>query len=295
MEQYIIFDIGGTFIKWAIIDAQFKLYHMDKFAFAAQERNCQIEMVAQIIAVIEEQQVHFPNLKGIGIATAGDVDPHEFEIIGAVPNHKQYIGTNYKKAFAKYLAQGWKLIVINDANAAVLGEHAQGQLQDVSDAIMLTLGTDIGCGILINNQLFSGYHGTAGEVGYQNVLNRRYGTYFSAIGLGRLAQEFQLTTKTLEPVTILKNENHLFDELIEYWYQGLAIGISNLICMFGPQKIILGGGLSEAKILDLNRIQTIINQNLIEPHLIASYQLELALHGNLAAIHGCTVLLNQQK
>ena len=293
--KYIIFDIGGTFVKWAVLSENYDLIENNKFAVDALEKNCQVEMVPKIVNTIEELANKYPDLKGIGISTAGDVDPHSFEIIGSVPNHKNYAGTNYKQILKKYLDLGWSLIVMNDANAAVMGEYVKGQLQGVSDAIMITLGTDIGAGIILNNQLFSGCNGCAGEVGYLNVLDRRYGTYFSAIGLKRLAKEFNLIepNQHIEPAEILKNSDHKFDQLIEYWYQGLAIGLANLIALFNPKKIIIGGGLSDSKMLDLNRIETIINKNLIEKHLIKMYQLELALHGNHAALYGCLYFLKQ--
>lgn len=289
LKKYIVFDIGGTFIKWAIVDEEFQIIKGDKFRFDAANSNCKVELIDRIGKKIQEmQEEHL--IKGVGISTAGDVHPDTTEILGSAPHHKNYIGTNYRKELSKYC--DLPIVVDNDANVAILGESIKGQLKNTSNAVMITLGTDIGCGILINNQIYRGFAGSAGEAGYLNVLGRRWGTYFSAIGLVRLAKEFNNIDK-IEPIEVLKNIDNKFESIINLWYEGLSIGISNLIAILNPQKLIIGGGLSESNAIDLKLIKKIVDKNLIENHLINSCEIEISKHGNNSAIYGCVELLNK--
>lgn len=291
IKKYIVFDIGGTFIKWAVVDENYNIIKNDKFKFDALNRSCKTELIEEIGNKIKEVEKEFKDLKGIGISTAGDVHPETTTILGAAPHHNDYVGTNYKKSLQKYT--NLPLVIENDANVAILGEFKKGQLQNTSNAIMITLGTDIGCGILIDNQIYRGFSGFAGEAGYLNVLGRRWGTYFSAIGLAKLAKEFY-NIDSIEPIEVLENKENKFNEVVDLWYEGLSIGISNLISILNPQKLIIGGGLSESNKINIDLIKSIVNKHLIEDHLIQSCEIELSKHGNFSAIYGCVDLLNKK-
>lgn len=288
-NKYIIYDIGGTFIKWAIVDSNYKIIEKNKFSFDCKNKDCKNELIPIIGKQIIEFQNKFTNIKGIGISTAGDVDRNTTEILGSTPNHKNYTGVNFKEELSKYTSL--EIIVDNDANCAVIGESINGLLQNIDVGILITLGTDIGGGIIIDNNIYRGWLGTAGEVGYMNVLGKRWGTYFSAIGLSRIVQEKH--QKNINPSDILKNYE-LFKNEIDFWYEGLSIGIANLISLFNPKKIIIGGGLSESKLIDLNKINIIKNKILIENHLINSCSIELSNNGNDSALYGCVKLLNKK-
>lgn len=288
-NKYIIYDIGGTFIKWAIVDNEYNIIEKNKFPFNCKNKDCKNELIPIIGKQIIEFQNKFKNIKGIGISTAGDVNRKTTEILGSTPNHKNYTGINFKNELSKYTSL--ELVVDNDANCAILGETTNGLLKNIDVAILITLGTDIGGGIIINNDVYRGWLGTAGEVGYMNVLGKRWGTYFSAIGLSRIVKEKY--NKEIDPNDILKNDKE-FEQEINFWYQGLSIGIANLISLFNPKKIIIGGGLSESKLINLNKINEIKNKILIENHLINSCQIELSSNGNDSAIYGCVKLLNQK-
>lgn len=288
-NKYIVYDIGGTFIKWAIVDNEFNIIEKNKFPFDCKNRDCKNELIPIIGEQIINFQNKFSNIKGIGISTAGDVNQNTTEILGSTPNHKNYTGINFKNELSKY--SSLDLVIDNDANCAILGETTNGLLKNIDVAILITLGTDIGGGIIINNDIYRGWLGTAGEIGYMNVLGKRWGTYFSAIGLSRIIKEKYDTNLT--PNEILKNYKK-FEKEIDFWYEGLSIGIANLISLFNPKKIIIGGGLSESKLIDLNKINKIKNKILIENHLINSCQIELSNNGNDSAIYGCIKLLNQK-
>ena len=289
-KKYITFDIGGTFIKWAVVTSKFEILKNGKFPFDGKNTDCKKEMLKAIGLQAKQLNDEFNNkIEGIGVSTAGDVDPKTTEIIGSVPNHKNYLGVNFKKELSKYI--DLPLVIDNDANCAILGEYVKGQLKDEKDAVMITLGTDIGTGILIDGKIYTGYKGCAANSGYLNVLGRRWGTYFSAIGLKRLAKELK-NIEVSEPVQVLESKE--LQEVSDYWYEGLGIGIANIISILSPKKFIIGGGLSESGKIDLKKIQSIVNKNLIENHLIEATKIELSTYGNYSAIYGCVELLNKK-
>ncbi len=289
IKTYITFDIGGTFIKWAVVTSDFKILKNGKFPFDALNRDCKSEMIGEIGKKINDLIVEFNNIEGIGISTAGDVDPKTTEIIGCTPNHKNYTGVIFKEELSKYT--DLPLVIDNDANCAILGESVRGQLIGVENAVMITLGTDIGTGILIDKKVFTSLSGCAANAGYLNILGRRWGTYFSSIGLLRLAKEMK-NADVKEPIEVLNNRE--FEEVSNYWYEGLSIGIANIIAILSPRMFVIGGGISESGAIDLNKIQSIVNKTLIEKHLINACKIELSTHGNHSAIYGCVQLLNDK-
>ena len=97
----------------------------------------------------------------------------------------------------------------------MFGELIKGELINYQSGVLLTLGTAIGGGIIINNQLYKGFSNTAGEIGYLNVKGLRYGTWFSAIRLSKIVK--RIHNLDLNPEEILNKQNE-FSKIIEFWY-----------------------------------------------------------------------------
>lgn len=288
MNKYLIFDIGGTFIKYAIINDEFKFIFKNKFAYD-NDRYDGVWLANEIKNKVKEMIIKYSDLKGIGISTAGDVDNQTGIILGATPNHKNYLGTNFKEILKEFKLP---VVIENDANAATYGEKILGNLANINFAIMLTLGTCIGCGVLIDGKIYRGHNNLAAQAGHMNVLGFRWGKYFSTKGLANLTQ-LQLKQK-MDPIEILKSKDVKLQKVVNYWYNGLAIGIANLIMTFNPQKILIGGGISETDLFDLAKLKEMIDKHIIEDHWSKSYQIGLAKLGNDAAIVGMCSLLNQK-
>lgn len=87
----------------------------------------------------------------------------------------------------------------------MFGELIKGELINYQSGVLLTLGTDISGGIIVNNQLYKGFSNTAGEIGYLNVKGLRYGAWFSAIGLSKIVK--RIHNIDLNPEEILNKEN----------------------------------------------------------------------------------------
>ena len=288
-KKYIVFDIGGTFTKFAVCDSDFNILKKGKAPFEALKHDCNKELTKLVGEKILELEKEFDTkFDGIGISTAGDIDPQTTLVIGACPNHKNYAGTIWKDALKPY--SNAPVVVENDANIAALGESVKGEMKGVKDAVMITLGTCIGCGIMIDGEIFKGPSGCGANAGYLRVFGKRWGTWFSTIGLSRLLEQMK-GIKGVEPIDILTNPK--YSGVTEYWYQGLSAGIANLILILSPTKFIIGGGIVESKKVDLNKIKHYVSKYLIEEHFFKAVDIQLSNYGNDSALFGCVELLNR--
>lgn len=170
---------------------------------------------------------------------------------------------------------GLRALLTNDANAAALGEHQFGAARGMHNFAVVTLGTGLGCGIVLNDKLYQGHDGFAGELGHVTVARhgRRCGcgkrgcleTYASATGLRRTV--FELLSNSLEP-SVLRNISYeeltsktideaalagdaialaAFEETGRYLGESLA----NVVALLNPEAIVLFGGLAQAGALIL--------------------------------------------
>ncbi|MBR3832151.1 MAG: ROK family protein, partial [Mycoplasmataceae bacterium] len=134
MKQYLIFDIGGTFVKWALIKQDYKIIENSKWSFNGKEEGSKIliEKIKEKIKEIQKEK----QIDGIGISVPGIVDPVSSKIVGENINIKDMNGLDFKKEL-QGLING-EIIVENDANAAVLGETTTDELKKCKNLLMIT-------------------------------------------------------------------------------------------------------------------------------------------------------------
>ncbi|MGL4522181.1 MAG: ROK family protein, partial [Bacilli bacterium] len=143
---------------------------------------------------------------------------------------------------------------INDANAAVLAEKAFGNGVDTKSLVVMTIGTGIGGGIIVNDQLVEGSSFKAGEFGYMvnNGLEDKDGVTQSLAGSsyalrGKIAAHREVSRDEVDLRTFMDTlENQSAEEIaiVDRWYDRLALGLFNIACVLNPDKILLGGGIS---------------------------------------------------
>lgn len=183
---------------------------------------------------------------------------------------------------------GIPVAVTNDANAAAIGEMTYGNARGMRDFIMITLGTGLGSGIVINGQLVYGYDGFAGELGHVKVRqgDRQCGcgqkgcleAYCSARGVARTAREFLVThnedslLRNLDPSAITSKDVYdaalqgdaLSKEIFEYTGTLMGEAFANFVCFSAPEAFILFGGLSQAGELLTEPIRRAMEANLLD-------------------------------
>ncbi len=252
------FDIGGTFIKYGIINENGQILYKDKFS--TPEVNCKDNIPAELVKkinVLKEKYV----ISSVGISTAGQVDHKKGEVIFAV-NFSDYSGAKLSETIYEHTKL--KCFVENDVNAAALGEMWMGAAKGKDTFLCITIGTGIGGAIVIDSKVYRGIGGNAGEVGHMTInkfgekcscgLNGCYDKYASTSALVRnYMDSLNNSGKTIKNINLIdgkevisraNNGDNLAVEAYEDFLNDLTIGLVNLTHIFDPGLIVLGGGIS---------------------------------------------------
>ena len=263
-------DLGGSKILTAVIAGQGKMLSRDHSVTPAREG---YEVVIQYIVesahrALKQANVDISALTAIGIGAPGISNP-ETGILFTSPNLPGWQDVPLKDIMQERL--GKKTFLINDANAAALGEFYFGAARGVRNFIYVTLSTGIGGGIIVDGKLYSGAIGAAGEVGHMtidddgpvcNCGNRGcWETLASGTALAREARhriKEGVTTSILEYAggdvekvtaqvihSAAQQGDSMARELIARTGYYVGVGLANLINIFNPELIVIGGGLSD--------------------------------------------------
>jgi len=262
-------DLGGSKILTAIVDPQGGMLASDESVTpATKEREAIIQSIVDSAhRVLEQAGVAISEVCGIGIGAAGISNP-EAGVLFSSPNLPGLRNVLLRDIVQEKL--GKKTFLINDADAAALGEFCFGAAKGVGDFIYITLSTGIGGGIIIDGKIYTGAIGAAGEIGHMtiddsgpvcNCGNRGcWETLASGTALTREARKrIERGTRThileyaqgdIEKVTpeaihsAAQQGDSLAKELIARTGYYVGVGLANLINIFNPDLIVLGGGLS---------------------------------------------------
>lgn len=247
--MYIGIDIGGTAIKYALVSVEGLVSKGDKMATPKTHKALITALTSIIRKFIQKQEI-----AGIGISAPGVIQRDGFMVTaGALPD-------SYGKNLKTELETLFKLPVYveNDANVAAIAEKWIGGAQDKSNYLCLVLGTGVGGGIVINQQVFRGSHGLAGEFGFMLIdqLPEKENLEVASLNLkasviGGICEKYNYQTNqtivydALAIFAAAKTGDELAQKTLANFYQSLAVGIVNLISCFDPEIILIGGAISE--------------------------------------------------
>ena len=243
-------DIGGTMIKYGLVSSDGKILSTNKIKTEASKGlNNILNKIDNIFKGYKEN-----NPVGIAVSGTGQINSMIGKVIGGNPIIPNWIGTN----LVKILEEKYNLpaVLENDVNCVALGEKWIGAGKDLSNFICLTIGTGIGGGIILNNQLFRGENFVAGEFGHILIKKGEFEQFASTTALIRLVKE--RTEKTLNGKEIFdleKKEIVEYQEVISEWIENLTDGLSSIVYCFNPANIILGGGVIGQGEALINRIK----------------------------------------
>lgn len=241
MEQYLAIDIGGTAIKYGIIDEQSGITEKNELPTEAEKGGSSI--LHKVLDIVGE---YAPKIAGVGISTAGMVDCAKGEIFYASPLIPDYIGINYKDAIReKY---NLPCEVENDVNCAGLAEAICGAAKGVHSAVVLTVGTGIG-GCLINEgKVYHGFSNSACEVGYMYVdgdvrYERQGATSVMTESVAAAKKEPASKWNGRRIFAAAKAGDSICIEAIDRMADVLCRGIANICYVVNPEVVVLGGGI----------------------------------------------------
>ncbi|MDR4314441.1 ROK family protein [Niallia circulans] len=243
----ISFDVGGTYVKYGLIEdshivqkGKFKTDKFDKDSF-----------LSSLAAKIEELSL-LASIKGIGISFPGFIDTVNGVPIlaGAITSIN---GVNIVNEVKRRLTMDCPIYIENDANCAAIAEKYNGAAIDNNDFILLTLGTGVGGAIYYQNQTIKGHSYRAGELGmmltdygeYPNKTLHELASTSALISLYkekyRLPPEAEITGEEIFSLT----NDYKVEAIIREWSKYVAVAIFNSVVIFNPEKVLIGGGISQ--------------------------------------------------
>ncbi|WFR55108.1 ROK family protein [Anaerocolumna sp. AGMB13025] len=312
MMDYIGIDIGGTAVKIGLIDENGTVLKYNQYSvdFDGYETPILETVQKSLETFLEDFSINLDRIKGIGVSATGQVDSYSGIIIGTAGHIKNWIGSRIKEVLT--LKFQLPVTVMNDANCAALAEKWIGAAKEVSDAIVVTIGTGVGGGILINSKILNGVNGLAGELGHFTIdchgtsctcgNTGCYEQYASTAALVRSFSEalnkglFGATDFKGCPINgktifgLLADRNPMAEELFEKWLDYVATGLVNLVHIFNPQLILIGGGISiQDKLFILPLREKVLKR--IMPAFGKDLDLKAAALGNdagmIGAVYNC--------
>lgn len=267
MAEYIYgVDIGGTSVKMGLFDKEGEM--IEKWEIPTRKENAGAEILPDIAKSMEEKNqeksIQVEDILGIGVGVPGPIT--EDGRVLKCANLGWGIFSVAEKV--RELTGVEKVKVGNDANVAALGEQWRGGGRGFDSIVMVTLGTGVGGGVILNGRILTGANGAAGEIGHLPVEAGETRTcgcgkkgcleqYSSATGLMRRAREAvehtdtpsmmrdyeQLTGK--EIFDAYKAGDALAAEVVEEFAEYLGLGLAQVAQVVDPQAFVIGGGVSK--------------------------------------------------
>ena len=315
---YIGIDLGGTNIAAGIVDENYKIVIKGSVPTGAErEGELVIKDMAELCAkLVKDAGLTFDDIEYAGIASPGTVNCDTGYIEYANNLHfKNFPIADILKSYIPVK----KVYVENDANAAAKGEAVAGAAKGVNDAVMITLGTGVGGGIIIDGKVYSGFNYAGAELGHIVIEHNgrpcscgRKGcweAYSSATGLIKMTKEKLEECANKGETTVMTElvekkgkvtGRTAFDamrlgdkagkEVVDMYLDYLACGLASIINIFQPSIITIGGGISGEGQSLIDALEPLVRAEQYGCGLVKLTEIRIAKLGNDAGIIGAAFL-----
>ncbi|MEA4822698.1 MAG: ROK family glucokinase [Clostridiaceae bacterium] len=310
---YIGVDLGGTKIAAGVVNDNCEILCKDSIPSGASRPAAEIaaDMADLCRNVAKKSGVDLADVAWIGIGSPGSIDRENGVILYA--NNINFL----KTPLAALIREHWDIPVHidNDANAAALGEAYAGAAKGCRDAIMITLGTGVGGGIIIDRKIYSGFNANGAELGHMVIVasgrpctcgrNGCWEAYASVSGLiadtraAMLAHPesamWQLQNGSIEHVSgktafdAARAGDAVAEEVVRQYREYVAIGITNLVNIFQPEVLCVGGAISKEGEYLLGPVREFVERERYTRYC-AQTEIKIAALGNDAGIIGAAML-----
>ena len=285
MKKALAIDVGGTKIYNAVIDEKGKiLTEVEKHSTPKTFD----EIKNTFISIIEKYE---NEVDTIAFSTCGAVNNQNSGIVGSTGNiAKEYPSMRFQELSKK------PVFVENDANCAAWAEYKIGASRNSAVSVMITLGTGVGGGIIINGHLLKGQNGAAGEMHFKmsNKKHRKcscgswdcFEIYASGTGLKLTAEEMSKNPDitTFDVVEGAAKNNQLMVEILKKWQNDITDGIIGLANLFDPDCVVLSGSMAE--FVDTEKIENLVNSTIVTTPV----KIKKAQAGNYSGMIGAALL-----
>lgn len=300
-------DVGGTTVKIGLFSGDGKLEEKYEIATDKSDQGAHIieHIAAKLDEIIAEKSYGILDCMGVGIGLPGPVD--RGMILGCVNLGWGIfsIVEEFSKAFHNV-----PVYAGNDANIAALGEYVAGAGKGMKNMIMVTLGTGVGGGIIIDGRILEGANGGAGEIGHIPVNPQEQDTcgcgkkgcleqYASATGIVRIAEKLRKENgNTALPAgctakqvfDYAKEGDELAMQAVEELGRYLGLALASCACVLNPEGIVIGGGVSRVGKILLDVTEKNFQTYVFKP--CRNVKFSLAELGNDAGIYGAAAMVN---
>jgi len=309
---YIGVDLGGTNIAVGIVNENWEIIHKDSVKTNIKDNDAMIKDMADLCKkVCRDAGVSLSEIKSVGIGIPGVIDPKNGMVIYS--NNIKFEHYPIVSEFKKYIEKD--VYISNDANVAALGEVKAGGAKGFESAVIVTLGTGVGGGIVADGKILEGYNGISCEIGHivievdgeECTCGRKgcWEAYSSATALIRdtkrameknpdslltkIAKESgKVSAKTA--FDAYKKGDKVAEEVVTRYIKYLAEGVANICNFLGPQVVLLGGGVSHEGDTLLEPLKKEVSKRTYGNKFIKHAEIKRAVLGNDAGIIGAAAL-----
>ncbi len=284
---YAGIDLGGTTITVGLLDSQGDLAAMENIPTHREQRGHDgivRDLAATMLAMLERIEVDVSDLECVGVGVPGIIDREK----GMVLYASNLRFDNYPLVGEIRKHVDLPVYLENDANCAALAESAVGAARDVSNSITITLGTGIGGGVVIGGELYTGFNGAGGELGHMVIdscgelcscgTRGCWEAYASATALIKMAgravaenADSLLNTRCggcperIDAKMVFdaeKSGDEVAARVVGKYMKYLSEGLVNLVNIFAPEMIVIGGGISGQGESLLRRVRELVYKDM---------------------------------
>jgi len=285
MEQYLAFDIGGSYIKYGIVRSDGTILSRGK-----RKTNSHLgtSYLIQELFAIADEEMEQHRLSGIAVSTTGVIDAEH----GVIQNEicswiGGYNGTNLRQLLEEHTGLGAE--VENDVNCLALGEHWLGAARGYQNVVCMAIGTGIGGALLIDGELYRGSRNMAMEIGRMPVSHSHLEDLASVRALSyEYAKLANIPSQEVDGLVVARKEREgdgfaarAFGQMCYY----LAQGVAALTSALTPDVFVLGGAITADRELIDRRLRGNLKE-MLDRALWESLNLQYAMLGNDAGLIG---------
>ncbi|MBO4495943.1 MAG: ROK family protein [Clostridiales bacterium] len=314
MAYFVGIDLGGTNIKAGVVSDEGKLLNRVSIKTNAERSMEEIitDMGKLAKQAIEDAGISESDVSAIGIGSPGTPDNKAGTLVYA--KNLPFENAPMRKIIRSVI--DLPVYIDNDANCAAMAESVSGAAKDAADSVAITIGTGIGCGVIINNTIFSGFNQAGSEFGHtvlvtggqQCSCGRKgcFEAYCSASALARMtgeAAEANPTSKLNDVIAAndgklnakiafeaMRMGDEVASAVVDTYIEYLSDGLANVINAFMPEILVIGGGVcNEGDPLLLPLREKTMNKPFFGPG-VKKTEIRLAEMGNDAGIVGAAMM-----
>ena len=303
---YLGIDIGGTAVKFGLVNGEGVMVS-EVLEYPVKFDNYETPIIETVVKSAREfmskNNKNFFDINGIGVSATGGINSKLGIVEGSAGHIKNWEGTNIKKRLEAEF--GMNTAVLNDANAAALGEMWKGAAKGRENVVVMTIGTGVGGGIIVDSKILLGSKGFAGEIGHipVNVDGEKCSCentgciehYGSTSALVRNVKNAVISGE----ITGIKEEevdgrlifkevaagNKAVIKYVDEWINYISAALVGLVHTFNPEMVILGGGVSKQKELFVDKVRDKVLHSVMD-NFAQDLRVEAAELGNNAGIIG---------